>query len=244
MDSPHGAPQTAAAFRSRRGSACRHLVTGIHQTGVEGASMRSLKLLVSCVLAAVLAGTALAQTQPVDVAGVKFERQATVGSSKLQLNGAGLRTRFIVKVYAAGLYLPAKATTAAAVLSAPGPKRMHVVMMRDIDGNELGRLFVQGMQKNSSKEEFAKTLPGTIKMGEIFAAKKKLSAGEWFTADFVPGTGTVISINGKTAAEPIPEPEFYAALLRIWLGTQPADESLRDALLGQEPKSTPRPTEP
>lgn len=206
--------------------------------------MRIAKLVASCVLGAALVLPGLVRAQTVDVAGVKFERQATVGASKLQLNGAGLRTRFVIKVYAAGLYLGAKATTPQAVLSAPGPKRMHIVMLRDIDGNELGKLFIQGMQKNSSKEEFAKTLPGTIKMGEIFAAKKKLAAGEWFTIDFVPGTGTVLAINGKAVAEPIAEPEFYSALLRIWFGPQPADESLRDALLGQEPKSAPRPNEP
>jgi hypothetical protein len=72
-------------------------------------------------------------------------------------------------------------------------------------------------------------------MGEIFAAKKKLASGESFQVDWVPGQGTVILINGKPAAEPIKEPEFYSALMKIWLGKEPADANLKDALLGKVP---------
>ncbi|MFS9599030.1 chalcone isomerase family protein [Acinetobacter baumannii] len=32
--------------------------------------------------------------------------------------------------------------------------------------------------------------------------------------------------------ETIKEPEFFSALLRIWLGDKPADDALKDALLG------------
>jgi hypothetical protein len=89
------------------------------------------------------------------------------------------------------------------------------------------------MQDNATKEEFAKSIPGTIKMGEMFAARKKLAAGDWFTVDYLPGTGTVISVNGKPQLEPIKEPEFFSALMHIWLGQHPADAQLKDALLGK-----------
>ena len=108
----------------------------------------------------------LAQT--VDLAGVKYAATAQVAGSTLQLNGAGIRYKFIIKVYTAGLYLGSKAGTPEAVLAAPGPKRMHVVMLRDIDGNELGKLFTRGMQDNASREEFSKSIPGTLRMTDIF----------------------------------------------------------------------------
>ena len=51
--------------------------------------------------------------------------------------------------------------------------------------------------------------------------------------DYTPGVGTVVSINGKAATDPITEPVFFTALMKIWLGASPADWQLKDALLGQ-----------
>jgi hypothetical protein len=169
----------------------------------------------------------------IEVAGVKYPGTMAVGNANLQLNGAGIRYKAIFKVYAAGLYLGAKATTPEAVYAAPGVKRLHVVMLRDIDGNELGKLFTDGMRKNATREEFGKSIPGTLKLAEMFATRKKLVAGDSFSVDYVPGTGTVISLNGKVATEPIVEPVFFVAMMKIWLGADPPDWQLKDALLGQ-----------
>ena len=176
-----------------------------------------------------------AHAQVVDVAGVKYAPTVQLAGVPLQLNGAGIRYKFVVKVYTAGLYLGAKAATPEAVLAAPGPKRLHVVMLRDIDANELGKLFTRGMQDNAPKEEFSKFIPGTLKLAEIFSAQKRLKAGDSFFVDFTPGVGTTVLVNGKPTADAIKEPEFYSALLRIWLGNSPADNALKDALLGKAP---------
>ncbi|HEY1093020.1 MAG TPA: chalcone isomerase family protein, partial [Burkholderiaceae bacterium] len=85
-------------------------------------------------------------------------------------------------------------------------------------------------------EEFAKSINGVLKISEIFAAKRELAKGENFSVDWVPGTGAVVLVNGKVTGEPIKEPEFYSTLLRIWLGKSPADDQLKDRLLGAEPE--------
>jgi len=179
---------------------------------------------------------AQAQPQPVELAGVKYAPTMTLAGNTLQLNGAGIRYKFVVKVYTAGLYLANKVSTPEAVIAAPGPKHVHVVMLRDIDGNELGKLFTRGMQDNSSRDDFSKSIPGTLRMADIFSAKKKLAAGESFSVDWVPNVGTTVLVNGKPAGDPIKEPEFFNALLRIWLGNSPADAQLKDALLGRPPR--------
>lgn len=184
------------------------------------------------------AGSALAQT-PVEVSGVKFAPTLQLGPNALVLNGAGTRYRFVIKVYAAGLYLAQKAQTPEAVLGAAGAKRMHVVMLRDIDAGDLGKLFTRGMQENSSRADFAKSIPGTLRLAELFAAKKRLGPGESFSVDWIPGEGTTILVNGKPHGEPIKEPEFFSALMRIWLGPSPADAALKDALLGLPPRQAP-----
>jgi hypothetical protein len=176
----------------------------------------------------------------VELAGVKYETSEQVGGSKLQLNCAGVRYKAIFKVYTAGLYLPSKMTAADQIYAATtAPRRVHIVMLREIDANELGKLFTQGMEKNSPRDIFAKSINGTIKMADMFSKRKKLGAGDSFTVDWLPGTGTLISVNGKVESEPIKEPEFYTALLSLWLGPSPADNLLKDALLGK-PRSSGR----
>ncbi|HEV6968390.1 chalcone isomerase family protein [Roseateles sp.] len=189
--------------------------------------------IVAALLAVGNLGGEAAWAQAVEVANVKYEPTLDLAGQKLVLNGAGVRYKFVVKVYTAGLYLTHKAGTTAEVLAAPGPKRIHIQMLRDIDGNELGKLFTKGMEANAPREEFVKCINGVLKLSEVFASRKQLNSGDNFSVDYVPGVGSTLLLNGKTImADPIKEPEFFTALLRIWLGDKPADDSLKDALLG------------
>ncbi|MFL6661549.1 MAG: chalcone isomerase family protein [Rhizobacter sp.] len=192
--------------------------------------IRRLIVLAAASLALALPFTTRADVT--EVAGIKYDNTVQLANAKLQLNGAGIRYKFI-KVYTAGLYLTGKASTLEAVLASPGPRRMHIVMLREINADELGRLFTKGMEQNASREEFSKVIPGVIKMGEIFSGRRKLAAGDWFAIDYVPNVGSTIVVNGKAAADPIKEPEFFNALMKIWLGKSPADAQLKEALLGK-----------
>ncbi|MGA0572296.1 chalcone isomerase family protein [Variovorax sp. VNK109] len=174
---------------------------------------------------------------PVDVSGVKYEESIDLRGTPLVLNGAGIRYKAVFKVYAMGLYLPQKAATPEAVLAQTGAKRFSITMLRDIDANELGKLFVRGVEDNTPRSEFSRLVPGLLRMGQMFADQKKLSAGDTFTADWIPGVGTVITVKGKPQGEPFREPEFYGALLRIWLGPSPADWQLKELLLGKSPRA-------
>ena len=62
--------------------------------------------------------------------------------------------------------------------------------------------------------------------------KRPLVEGDIFLIDWVPGTGSVITVKGQVQGEPFKEPEFFKALMLIWLGQVPADHKLKDALLG------------
>ncbi len=179
------------------------------------------------------ASSATPAAAAVEVAGVKYDGTAEVAGQKLQLNGVGIRYKAIFKVYTAGLYLNAKATTAEAVLANTGPKRIHIQMLRDIDGEELGKLFTKGMEQNATREEFGRSISGVLRMSEIFVQKKKLKTGESFGVDYIPGTGTVVFVNGQLIpGEPIKGEDFFHMLLKIWLGKSPADSDLKVALLG------------
>jgi hypothetical protein len=49
--------------------------------------------------------------------------------------------------------------------------------------------------------------------------------------DYLPGSGTRITVNGA-AKGTIAGEDFNRALLRIWLGDNPADSDLKKGLLG------------
>jgi hypothetical protein len=174
-----------------------------------------------------------ATAQPVTVSGVKYEETTEVRGAKATLNGAGIRYKAVFKVYTAGLYLPKKASTTEEVLTMPGAKRVSVTMLREIDSAELGKLFARGMEDNMAKAEFSKLIPGVLRMSQIFSEHKKLNPGDSFQVDWIPGTGAVVVVKGVPQGEPFKEPEFFNALLRIWLGNSPADYKLKDALLGK-----------
>jgi len=193
-----------------------------------------LKFLRSAFLGALLGLLgAVAGAQTVDIGGVKLDETIDMRGSKLILNGAGVRYKYVLKVYAAGLYLTKKANTLEEVIAAPGPKRMTITVLRDVDSAELGKLFTRGVEDNTPRGELSKLIPGLIRMGQIFSDQKKLLTGENFLIEWVPGTGTIITVKGKVQGEPFKEPEFFNAMMRIWLGPNPGDWKLKDALLGK-----------
>jgi Chalcone isomerase-like len=177
--------------------------------------------------------TSRANAAALEVNGVKFEEAIDIRNSKLVLNGAGTRFRTVVKVYAAGLYVGKRAETLEEVISQSGAKRLTLTMLRDIDSTELGRLFIRSVEDNTAPSDFPKVMANLVRMGKLFSEEKKMLTGDSLTIDWIPGLGTVIAVRGK-ASEPFKDPEFFAALMNIWLGRAPADRTLKDALLGKK----------
>jgi hypothetical protein len=175
----------------------------------------------------------MAAAADVTLHGIRYEDSLMLGPARLQLNGAGTRYKGPFKVYTAGLYVTRKGATTEEVLAAPGAKRITVTMLRDIDAGEMGKMFTRGVEDNMERAAMAKLIPGIMRMSQIFSDHKKLQAGETFALDWVPGVGTVVSIRGLQQGEPFKEPEFFNALLRIWLGPVPADWKLKESLLGK-----------
>ncbi len=175
------------------------------------------------------AGPAAAQAT---IAGIKFEPEVTVGGQKLVLSGAGVRFRVVFKVYAAALYTPTKITRNEEAIRTTQPKRLHMVALRNVGGDEFGKLFTRGMEANASREEFAKSVSSVIRMGQVFADAREFKQGDVILIDYIPGTGTVVSHRGKQMGDAFKEPEFHSLLMKIWFGPKPVDDALRVALLG------------
>ena len=169
----------------------------------------------------------------VEVAGIKVDERVKLGSSELQLNGAGVRTRLIFKVYVGALYLPERKSGAAEVLALRGAKRVSMTLLRDLRAKQLTDALEEGMRANHSEVEIAalrERLDALLAvMNEIGSAKEKTV----ITLDFLPESGTGVTVDGASRGKPIPGEDFFVALLKIWLGEKPVDADLKKAMLGR-----------
>jgi hypothetical protein len=191
--------------------------------------LHTLLAAASLALAATLASpTATAA----EVAGVKLDDTVKVAGKDLKLNGLGVRSRAMFKVYAIGFYLGKKETSPEGVLTSPGPRRFTIVMLREVSGEDFGQAFMSGINANTDKAEKAKLVGQMVKFGEMFVSVGGLKKGDTLNVDWVPEKGTTIELNGKSIVEPLPDQAFYNALLKIWIGEKPADSSLKPLLLG------------
>jgi hypothetical protein len=183
------------------------------------------------ILAIALAAAA-APAAAVEIEGVEFQPTAQVGGQALELNGAGLRTRFFVDVYAAGLYVPQKSSSAAALLAQQGPRRVAMTMLRDVDGETFSSAVAAGLKANNSAAQLA-ALAAQI---ETFQANLKAVGdareGDVILFEFTPAAGTRILVNSQQKGAAIAGGEFFTAVLRAWIGEHPADPGLKQALLG------------
>ena len=192
--------------------------------------MRYLKSLLTGFASLALSVAALAAT--VELHGVKVEDSQTVGGIKLDLNGYGTRYKGPFKVYVGDLYTTKKVGSLEELIAAPGPKRLTMTFVREIEAGPFGKLLTRGVEDNVTKAEISKLVPGLIRMGEIFTINKVLRVGDTIFIDWIPGTGMVVTAKGVVQGEPFKEPEFYKAIMSIWFGQSPADWRLKDALLG------------
>lgn len=177
-------------------------------------------LLAMCCSAPVLAA---------EVGGVRLDDKLSVGGQELVLNGAGIRTRAIFKVYVGSLYLPAKATDPAAVL-AKGPRRIQLNILRNLTADQLVDALVEGLNDNNPAAEMAALKAQTDQLVSIMKAFKEVKEKDVVTLDFV-GDETKIGFNGADRGA-IKGEAFNKALTRIWIGDKPVQADLRKAMLG------------
>jgi Chalcone isomerase-like len=166
-----------------------------------------------------------------EVAGVKVEDRTRVADSDLALNGAGVRTRLFFQVYAIGLYLPQKGSTAGAILAQPGPKRVAIHMLRDVGADTFTEALAEGIRANHSEAEVKALEPRIRELSALMAEIKEAKKGMAIALDWT-GAGTQLVVQGTPAGKPIAGEDFYRALLRIWLGDKPVQDDLKKALLG------------
>jgi Chalcone isomerase-like len=170
-----------------------------------------------------------AGAQAAEVGGVKLNDKLMVGGQELVLNGAGVRSRAVFKVYVGSLYVPAKATTLAAVLE-KAPRRFQLNILRSLSSDQLNDALSDGLKDNNSAADLAAIKPQVDQLVTTMKSLGDVKEGDIVTLDFVDGA-TKIGLNG-TAKGSIAGDAFNRALTKIWLGDNPVQPDLKKAMLG------------
>ena len=186
--------------------------------------MKKLLLVICCVLSSWNAGA-------LEIAGVKLADEVRVGDVGLQLNGAGIRTKLFFKVYVGALYLPQKQSSAEAIISGEREHRVALHLLRELSSEKLLNAFNDAIAENHTPAELVALGAQLKQMKQIFDAVKEVKTGDVITLDYMPASGTQISVNG-TLKGTIIGIAFNAALLKIWLGENPVQGDLKLKLLG------------
>ena len=166
-----------------------------------------------------------------EIEGVRLEPGVRLGDTSLQLNGAGVRSRFIIKAYVIGLYLGAPADTLDAAMAAPGPKRIEIVPLMGFSAERFTEPLVKGMKKNLPPAEFEAMQPRIKAFVDDLGAVKEVRKGSRIALEWLPGRGTRAIIDGHDVSRTVDGEDFYRALLSIWVGGKPTQDDLKLQLL-------------
>jgi len=163
-----------------------------------------------------------------DTGDVNFQDTYITDSGELHLNGAGLRKKFVIKVYAAALYLLEKSETAQSIIEADKPMVIRMVMIYEgVSPEKISKSYFEGFENNMGD-----IAPYEVRLAELcswFTEDSK--TGDIYDISYEPERGTSLIINGERKGT-IQGLDFKKAMFSVWLGESPADKKLKKALLG------------
>ncbi len=190
------------------------------------------RAMLSAVLPAAIAVlVVVAPAHAAEVEGVSIDDAVELDGARLELNGAGMRTVYIVKAYVAALYVPRRSPHADVLLAQKGPRRLSLTMLADLSAEWVTARLVMAMRDNHPESELASLAPRIERLIDTLLTLGQTRKGERIDIDFVSGA-TRVSVDGHPLGPAIPGDELFIAILRIFVGERPIDAELKQAMLG------------
>lgn len=174
----------------------------------------------------VIAGTTQAQVQ---VGDATLPDTVTFSGDDLTINGAGLREKFIFDIYAGGLYLKKKSTSASAIADADETMAIKLhILSGMMSKSKMTSALRDGFKKSTKGNTAALDKRINTFIGFI---KEEIEEGQIYDIVYEPNKGSVIYKDGvqKGYVEGL---DFKKALFNIWIGDNPADKGLKNEMLG------------
>lgn len=158
----------------------------------------------------------------------KFPNETVVESEKLILNGQAIRkvTIFNIKVMMVGLYLKTKSDNSEQILLSKTLKQIQIRFLRNIASEKISGMLREQLVKKCLSECIALKSKADH-LGQMMIDFK---AGDSLT--FIFSNEEVKLLTNNNASGTIQGKHFSNALLSLWIGNNPIDDSLRRGLLG------------
>ncbi len=188
-------------------------------------------LILACCLAAAASSPLNAAPASTEVAGVRLPDRVSVAGRDLVLNGAGLRRILYMNLYVAALYLPERRHDTQDILNRDTPRSFQLTLLRDVSTQQNLDVLKDGLIANNSPDEIEAIQQEVDNFLAYIRGLREVPAGTAIQLNYMPGIGTRVSVNGRFLGT-IPGEAFNRAMLRIWLGNDPAEGNLKRALLG------------
>ncbi|WP_285163100.1 chalcone isomerase family protein [Shewanella goraebulensis] len=190
-----------------------------------------MKAFSTIALTAVLSTSLFSSTlvQAKTVSGVELEDNLTIAEQSLALNGAGVRSKFFMDLYVGSLYIATPATDLTSVLAQP----IAVVRLNITSGMITSDKMVDAINEgfdSATDGDISPIQAETTQFMGLFT--EEVSKGDQFTFVTHKSAGVTSFKNGVEQAT-IEGEAFRQALLKIWLGDDPAQKSLRKKMLAK-----------
>ena len=188
-----------------------------------------MKALKSFMIMLMITACFSAEAQTTELEGKNFPNTVTIGSAETTLNGGGMRVKYwVLDLYVGALYLENKTSDANHIVMADENMGIRIVINSAIVSRDL---FIESLE-----EGFANATAGKHTDADIENFKQYLSdefvKGDEISLNYVVGEGVHLSKNGEKRGT-FEGLEFKQALFAIWLGGKPADDKLKNAMLGK-----------
>jgi len=190
-----------------------------------------MKKALSTVFSSLLLTTVLsAPATALEVEGVNVPETYSAMGTELKLNGAGTRSKWFMDLYVGGLYVPSTINDGQAIINADEPQAitLHIISGL-ISSDKMKSATMEGFE-NSTGGDLSSIQSEVDTFLDVFS--EEIVDGDVFDLVYVPGEGTRVLKNGEAKAT-IGDLEFKKALFGIWLSDQPAQEDLKEKMLGQ-----------
>ncbi len=165
------------------------------------------------------------------VGGATLPNTVSFEGEKLILNGAGVREKYWLDMYAGALYLTSTSQDAKEIVSSdtPGAIKLHMVSNL-ITSDKMISAIHEGFENstNGKTEAISSEIENFIGYFE-----EQINKEDVFDIVYIPSKGMLIYKNG-TQMGIIKGLEFRKALFGIWLSDKPADKNLKLAMLGKK----------
>ena len=161
------------------------------------------------------------------IGGKNLPDTMKLGETELLLNGAGLRKKLIIKVYAGALYIPQKTDNAAQVINSDIPM---AVKMHFIYKSVAPEKLIEAWNTGFAKSDISNLTEQINQFNAMFTTNAKKD--DVYDITYQPDIGSSLYINGKLI-DTVTGFDFKKALFSIWFCNETELPNLRDGMLGK-----------